>query len=141
MNLTSNQKGNIAQKFFELLMTKEKIPCFKPINDHLYDYVIVLNDKFIRIEVKSSNTNKNGAVIFCTNHSSGRHNIVPYTKKEIDYIFVYSLTGHYAFLPSSVWENKRNLSLRYKKSNNGANYPMFQDYSLEELLKNLNMLE
>lgn len=130
---TSNQKGLIGQTFFEHLMALKMIPCFKPLGDYLYDYIIIYNNTPLRVECKSSTTYQNGAIIFPTNHSNGRKDTIPYFKEDVDIIFCYSiLTKEYCFLPVSIFEGHKVISIRTGDgmAANHKKYNCFSDFDL-----------
>jgi len=134
--LSSNQKGQIGQSFFEHLMSVKCIPCFKPLGDYLYDYIMVYNNTPLRVECKSSTTYDNGAITFPTNHSKGRKNTAYYTKQDVDLIFCYSIiTGEYCFLPPRVFGGHKVISIRSGSgiANRNRKYNCFNDFDLDSI--------
>jgi hypothetical protein len=134
--LTSNQKGQIGQTFFEYLMSSKGIPCFKPLGDYLYDYIIIYNNVPLRVECKSSSTYENDAITFPINHSAGRKNTVPYTKEEVDLIFCYSIiTKECCLLPIKVFEERRVISIRSGNgiAGNKHKYNCFNDFDFDSV--------
>lgn len=134
--LSSNQKGQIGQTFFEYLMSLKKIPCFKPLGDYLYDYIIVYNNVPLRVECKSSSTYEDEAIRFPINHSKGRKDTTCYTKEEVDIIFCYSIiTKEYCFLPSKIFEGSRVISIRSGNgiAGNKHKYNCFSDFDFDNI--------
>lgn len=132
--LSSNQKGQIGQTFFEHLMSLNCIPCFKPLGDYLYDYIIICNNVLLRVECKSSTTYENGAITFPTNYSKERKDTTFYTKQDVDLIFCYSiLTKEYCFLPSRIFDGHKNVSIRSGNgiAGNNKKYNCFNDFGLD----------
>lgn len=117
-------------------MSLKKVPCFKPIGDYLYDYIIIYNNIPLRVECKSSSTYENEAITFPINHSKGRKDTVAYTKEETDIVFCYSIiTKEYCFLPSRIFENSKSISIRSGNgiANNKHKYNCFQDFDFDNV--------
>ncbi len=134
--LSSNQKGQIGQAFFEYLMSLKMVPCFKPLGDYLYDYIIVYNNVPLRVECKSSSTYENEAITFPINHSRGRKDTISYTKEEVDIIFCYSIiTKEYCFLPSRTFEGRKAISIRLGNgiAGNKHRYNCFNDFDFDNI--------
>lgn len=134
--LISNQKGQIGQTFFEYLMSIKCIPCFKPLGDYLYDYIIIYNNIPLRVECKSSTTYDRGAITFLTNHSKGRKDTVYYTKQDVDLIFCYSIiTKEYCFLPSKIFDGHKTISIRSGNgiAGNNKKYNCFSDFDFDSV--------
>lgn len=134
--LSSNQIGQIGQTYFEYLMSRWNIPCFKPIGNYLYDYIIIYNNVPLRVECKASNLYKDGAISFSINHSKGRKDTQSYTPEQVDILFCYSIiTDEYCFLPSKLFSNRKTISIREKDGigKNGVKYNCFQDYTFDNV--------
>lgn len=134
--LSSNQKGQIGETFFEHLMSIKCIPCFKPLGNYLYDYIIIYNNTPLRVECKSSTTYENGSITFFISHSRGRKDMVGYTKQDVDLIFCYSIiTKEYCLLPPRIFDGRRDIRIRSGNgvASNNKKYNCFDDFGFDNI--------
>ena len=84
--------GLIGEMYFVYLCTANNITVLEPKGDNKpYDFVIELDGKFKKIQVKTSRAIKNGAPIFHIGKTTGYKKEIPYTKEDVDYFFFYDL--------------------------------------------------
>lgn len=114
--------GNIGEAVAISEFTKYGIPVLIPFSQNLpYDLVIQVDNKFYKIQCKTTSRIKNGKMEFYinrTNGFTGEH--VHYNKHEVDYFFVYCVENEYiGIIPiEDVKDVKYTISLRLSNSKN-----------------------
>lgn len=118
------QKGDIAEKLFELECIKRDIPIYAPVNSATRDdYVVVIDGEFKKVQIKyvSLSTDEKVCVSF-TKAQNGRSTNLKYTEDEIDLFFVYCPDfDEWYNIPMSLSSTSRTIALRgpnYKPKNN-----------------------
>lgn len=100
--------------------------------------VIEFNNNFYRIQVKTANEEKNGAIkCYCrSSHDHTTHKHHYGYKNQIDYFVFYNMTyDKIAIVPMSVIGDKKQLSLRVTPPrNNQSNIHYFDDFSFDKIL-------
>ena len=126
------QKGDIAEKLFELECIRRCIPIYAPINSATRDdYVIVIDGEFKKVQIKYISLSNSLISISFAKGQNGRDKVLKYTKDEIDLFFVYcpDLDEWYD-IPMSAAANARCLSLRTAppKNNQTVGVKWAKDY-------------
>ena len=118
------------------------LPVLQPYGDCLrYDFVIEVNGKFYRVQVKTANANNiaDGYILFrCDNTTTKNGNVVhhSYTSDEIDFFATY-YDGKCYLVP--VGECSREKRLRFTPPKNGQTQGITfaKDYELEGMVSKL----
>lgn len=138
--MNTKDKGDISEAKALLEFSKRGIPVLIPWGDNLrYDMVIELNKTFYRVQVKTANEERNGAILCytrsSTNHTSNKK--LSTYEDDVDYFVFYNQKRDIiALVPIDVVNEKKTLSLRIEKPKNCAvkNVRYFEDYSFDKTL-------
>lgn len=138
--MNSKQKGNITELETMLAFIRLGYNVLTPYGDcERYDYVVDVNNKFIRVQSKTSSTDDDGSSFKFSGRSCHRKDgrIVhhQYTNKEIDY-FVTSFNGQCYLIPVDECGAEKRLRLLPSKNNQTRGVNWAKDYILEEVVKN-----
>lgn len=138
--MNSKMKGNITELETMLAFMKLGYNVLIPYGDcERYDFVVDVNNKFIRVQAKTSRTGDDGASFtFCGNSCNRKDGKIihhQYTNEEIDY-FITSFNEKCYLIP--VEECGANKILRILPAKNGQTRGVnwAKDYELEEVVKN-----
>lgn len=136
----TKQKGDISEAKCLFEFQKRGIPVLIPWGDkERYDLVIEWYNSFYRVQVKTSNEIRNGAVI-CYTHSSHDHTTHKNHYKyqgQVDFFCFYNFQlDKCALVPMSVIGKKGNISLRIAppKNNQTKDIKYFDDFSIDKTL-------
>lgn len=106
-----------------------------------YDFVVDVNGKFVRIQVKTSKISEDGTKFsFCTtstHYADGKCIHHPYTKDDIDYFA--TVYDNKVYLIPVEENSSRSKSLRLVPAKNGQTRGVnwAKNYELEEVIKKL----
>lgn len=141
--MTSKQLGNITEVAVMLEFLKLGYNVLTPYGDcERYDFVVDIQNKFYRIQVKTSQEKEEeGKIEFnssSTHYSDGKCIHDSYTIEDIDYFATY-YSGKCYLVPVEE-AGKRSTSLRFVPAKNGQTrgIKMASNYELEEVIKRLN---
>lgn len=140
--MNSKQIGNITEVEIMLAFLKQSINVLTPYGDcERYDFVIEKNNRFYKIQVKSSHEEDEGKIAFntaSTHYTDGKCIHEGYTKDDIDY-FATTFNGQAYLIPVEIC-GKRSQSLRLTppKNNQTRGITWAKDYELEEVVKTLS---
>ena len=118
----SRAVGNIGESIAMAEFVKRGIPVFTPFGQNSpVDMLVYINEKFVKIQVKTTEEIKKGKMIFdiCrTNGFTGENK--KYTKDEVDYFFLYCVENDFKGLISFEELSPRyTLCIRCDKAKNG----------------------
>lgn len=139
--MNSKQIGNVTEVSVMLEFLKLGYNILTPYGDcERYDFVVDINGKFYRIQVKTSKEEE-GKISFntaSTHYTNGKCIHDSYTKKEIDYFATFYKNKCYLIPVEEC--GGRNVSLRFVPTKNGQTrgVKMAIDYELEEVIKKLS---
>ena len=136
-------KGQLSEARALYEFQKRNIPVCIPWGDNeRYDMIAEFNGKFNRIQVKTSNEERNGAICcYCrssTNHTTNK-NLTTY-EDDVDYfVFVNQTYDLIAIVPIEEIGNKKQIRLRLQPAANGqtTNTRFFSDFSFEKMFDNI----
>lgn len=119
-NKDPRNKGDIAEKMFELECVKNDIDIFKPINSNgRVDYIIVLEGQCKRVQIKYISEYNNRIAVSFTKNQNGRKDKdgknlhIKYSPNEIDLFFVYCPnTNEWYDIPITLANTARCITLR-----------------------------
>ena len=137
--MNSKQKGNITELETMLAFLKLGYNVLTPYGDcERYDFVVDANNKFYRIQAKTSHTEDEGASFKFACRSCNRkdgkiihHN---YTNEEIDY-FVTMFNGKCYLIPVEECGADKRLRILPTKNGQTRGISWAKDYELEEVIK------
>lgn len=133
--MNSKRIGNIGEAYALAKLVELGIPVYQQFgDDEPADYLIIVNDKILKIQVKTSTLSNNDRVIFDLTSSTLHRNNGDkhkYSTKEVDAFICYDSNNKKLFLiPNSG--NMTGIIIRYTEPRNnqkkGINY--FTNYSL-----------
>jgi len=139
--MNSKQIGNITEVEVMLAFLKQGFNVLSPYGDcERYDFVIEINNKFYKIQVKTSHL-EDGKISFntaSTHYSDGKCIHDTYTKEDIDY-FATTYENQVYLIPVEECGGRLK-SLRFEPTKNGQtrNVSWAKDYKLEEVIKTLS---
>jgi hypothetical protein len=113
-SLNSSKLNKEAELFLELLCVRNGYECSIPNYPNTYDYLVDFGEGWKKIQVKSSSS-------FTFSLAKSRHNatasqIILYSGTEIDYFFLYNVTGRCWLIPFNLVEGKRSLKVKRRCS-------------------------
>lgn len=139
MSSKTKEKGDISEARALFEFQRLGIPVSIPWGDNLrYDMVIEVNNRLYKVQTKTANEIKNGA-IKCYTRSSKNHT----TNKKYDiyendtdyFVFYNQEMDKLALVPIEEIGKQKSISLRIcKPANNQGNVRYFDDYSFEKIL-------
>lgn len=131
----TKQIGNIGEQVLIAEFVKKGVTVLTPIGDNEpFDFVIVINDKFLKVQVKTTERVKDGTMIFCTNITNPHKKINRrYSKSEIDLFGLYCIeNGYIGLLPITDYTGKDTVIRLEKPKNNQINrVKMAENYEFE----------
>ena len=139
--MNSKYKGNITEMECLLAFMKLGYNVLTPYGDcERYDFVVDKDNKFYKIQSKTSSSDDNGASFKFSCRSCYRKdgNIVhhSYTKEEIDY-FITFFNGKAYLIPVEECGSDKKLRLEPTKNGQVRGITWAKDYELEEVIKNM----
>ena len=123
-NLSTIEKGKLAELYFEAECIKRNIECSKPIFDCRYDYVVRLNGVFKRVQIKWADSERSSGNIGVHFNSiqprRTKNRVARYSSKEIDMIICYAPSiNKFLKFEKDVFEKQRGMTLRLNPSRHG----------------------
>lgn len=139
--MNSKQKGNITELECMLAFMKLGYNVLTPYGDcERYDFVVNIDNKFYKIQSKTSSSDDDGASFKFSCRSCNRKDGVivhhTYTKEEIDY-FVTTFNGIVYLIPVEECSADKKLRLQPTKNGQVRGVTWAKDYELEEVIKNM----
>ena len=142
MYRNSRAVGNIGESIAVSEFVKRELPVFLPFGQNTpVDILVYLNEKFLKIQVKTTEEVKNGVMEFDisrTNGFTGRRKT--YEKNEVDYFFLYCVENDFRGLISYEDLNSRySLRIRCEKTKNrqAKKINNIENYRFENKIKTL----
>ncbi len=128
-NVTSKQRGELAEMMFMVKAAKKGFATAKPYGDsRRYDFIVDTGRRLWRVQVKSSSRLCKGAYHVSSNrHSSGR--MMAYRASEIDLVIAYVVPENSWFvIPLKAFAPRKSLRL-YPKGDDprGTMYGRFRE--------------
>jgi len=138
--MNSKQIGNTTELEVMLAFIKTGYNVLTPYGDcERYDFVVDANNKFIKIQVKTSKSDDDGASFKFSCRSCNRKDgkIVhhQYTEEEIDY-FATTFNNKVYLIPVEECGSDKRLRLLPTKNGQVKGITWAKDYELEEVIKN-----
>ena len=138
MPAQNKQKGNIGEAKCLAKMVELGVPVCLPFGDNeRYDMVIEHNGKLEKIQIKySSQQESEGSIVFktasSTNHTTNKH-LSSYENDVDAFLFYNSLTDEVYYMPISIIQNRKSVTMRMQPSKNGQvkNCLFTADYLVE----------
>lgn len=133
--MTSKQLGNIGEAYVLYQLTNLGIPVYLQFGDNEpADYLIIVNNKVFKIQVKTSTSVTDEYALFALTSSSlhrtgGTKHI--YSTQEVDYFICFDYVNTKLFLIKNTG-NMRTVTIRYKppKNNQKKHISLAEDYLL-----------
>lgn len=112
------------------------------VTDSRYDFIVDINNKLYRIQVKTSKEKENGAYIefaTSTSHTNTQRTINhSYTNKEIDYFATIYQNQCYLINVDECGARAQRLRITPPKNGNQHGSKFLKNYTLEKFLDTLN---
>ena len=140
--MTSKDIGNITEVSCMLEFMKLGYPVLTPYGDcQRYDFVIEINNKFYRIQSKTSNDSyiDEGYIIFrCDNTTTKNGNVIhhQYTDNEIDFFSTF-YNGKCYLIPVNECSREKRLRFTPPKNGQTKGITFACDYELEKVVASL----
>ena len=139
--MNSKYKGNITELECMLAFMKLGYNVLTPYGDcERYDFVVDKNNKFYKIQSKTSSSDDEGASFKFSCRSCNRKDGAimhhTYTKEEIDY-FITSFNEIIYLIPVEECGSDKRLRLKPAKNGQVRGITWAKDYELEEVIKNM----
>lgn len=134
--MNSKRVGNIGEAFVLAKLVEMGIPVYQQFGDNEpADYIILVNNKPIKIQVKTSNSYDSDKVSFCLcsstiHRKNGKKH--KYTTEEVDAFMCYDTINKNIFLVPNT--DLYQIVIRYNepKSNQKLNINHYKDFLLSE---------
>ena len=141
--MTSKDIGNITEVSCMLEFMKLGYPVLTPYGDcQRYDFVVEINNKFYKIQAKTSNNNyfnTEGYITFrCDNTTTKNGNVVhhQYNKDEIDFFSTF-FNGICYLVPVNECSREKRLRFTPPKNGQTKGITFACDYELAKVVANL----
>ena len=140
--MNTKQKGQITEARVLYEFQKRGVPVAVPWGDNeRYDLIAEFNGKLNKIQIKTANDERNGAIVcYCrssTNHTTNK-NLSTY-ENEIDYFVFFNYERDaLALVPIEEVEGKTAIYLRLvpPANNQTVGIRYFKDYSFDKMINN-----
>jgi hypothetical protein len=139
MELSSDQKGAIAEKAIELAALKLGIDVFRPVGDGgRCDMIFGIADRLVRVQCKWARRRGDALVVPFLTSRRGAAGYVrrPYTREQIDAVAAYYLDGERCyFLPIAVFGERTHVQLRLAPARNNQRIGVWwaDDFAFDRL--------
>lgn len=136
--MNHTQVGDITEYRFALYCMEHNIPISKPMNNNLpYDFIIEINNKLLKIQVKTGYDSKSqNSFLFNTRSTSKNYNEVVmkgYEDKIDGFITYYSIIPNKFFYIPIEKAAKGNMTMYFGNTPKG-NQNWCKDYDFDNLL-------
>lgn len=141
MSLSSHFIGEITEQQVAIEFLKRGIQVSKPlVQDSRYDFVVDINKKLYKIQVKTSSLKENSYLEFATStsHTNTKGTLnFSYSSEDVDF-FATTYENQCYLIPFSVC-GKRSQRLRLISTKNGQTkgITFAKDYEIDKILENL----
>jgi hypothetical protein len=135
--------GDIGENYFKYECAKFDILNAQVLGDNSpYEFIIELNKKLYRVQVKTSTVDTGSTIIFSTSQSqlvNGVYRSGKYEKGSFEFYYLFSTTREEGYLVPFSEAGVSSTSIRYKESynNQSKNIKMAEDYLFENIIKDL----
>lgn len=141
VELSSHFKGEITEQQVAIEFLKQGILVSKPlVQSSRYDFIVDVNKKLYKIQVKTGNYKEDAYLLFATSTShtntQGTKNI-SYTSDDVDF-FATMHEGQCYLIPFDVC-GKKEQKLRFVPTKNGQTKGVLfaKDYKLEDIIQTM----
>lgn len=141
--MNTHFRGKITEQQVALEFLKRGILVSQPlISDSRYDFIVDINNKLYRIQVKTS-TEREGGNYFDFSTSSSHTNTIrtinkTYNKNEIDYFATIYKENCYIISVNDCGNRCQRLRIKPPLNGNQRGSKMAKDYTLDKFLETLN---
>lgn len=124
----SKIKGTIGELAVSKYLYELNLPVFLELGDtSKVDIITIVNDKPIRIQVKSFSSKNNRVDIAFK--KSGPNYSFKYKETDFDYIATYIPDKNIIlWIPSNLLQNKKSITIRFDKTNYSKKYNSYKDF-------------
>ena len=135
------QKGILTEQRCILKCLECGFNVSTPLLDERYDFLLDVNGKICKVQVKTSRWTNENEEAFCFNckstHAISKGNkILPYTKDEIDF-FMTEKNGNFYLVPVEGNTSQKTLRLVPPKTGQKTGFSLAKDYLFEEVIKTI----
>ena len=144
MELNSHFKGEITElQVAQAFLSKGLQVCKPLVSDSRYDFIVDINHKLFRIQVKTCNlANLQSAYISfktCSTHTNTQRTVMhSYTKEEVDYFATYFNNQCYIISIEKVGTREFRLRIAPTKNGQVKNINFAENYTLEKFLSSID---
>lgn len=144
MELNSHFKGEITElQVAQAFLSKGLQVCKPLVSDSRYDFIIDINHKLFRIQVKTCNLEnlQSGYISFktCSTHTNTQRTVMhSYTKEEVDYFATYFNNQCYIVPIEKVGAREFRLRIAPTKNGQVKNINFAENYTLEKFLSSID---
>lgn len=142
MDLNTHFQGKITEMKVATAFLEKGYQVSQPlVSSSRYDFIVDINGKLIRLQVKSSQNKDNSYIEFATSSSHTNTNTTinhSYTNQEIDYFATYYENQCYVISVDECGSRAQRLRISPPKNGNQRGSKFLKDYTLEKFLETLN---
>lgn len=130
--------GDVGEQYAALMFSKKNCVVSKPLtNNARYDLVVEINNKLYRVQVKSTESVKDGKMIFATkttNYTKGSWSSNHYSLNEVDMFFLYCQENDWCglYIPEEEICTQLTIRTELPKNNQRVGIKLAEDYSFEK---------
>lgn len=140
--------GDIGESLAIAKFTKEGLTVSKPLsNNARYDLIVEFNNKLYKVQVKTTNSIKEGKMTFATkttNYTKGNWASNAYSKDEVDIFFLYCVEnewcGLYYSIESATIPVELNIRTVPPKNGQKVGIRFAEEYAFDRQIKMLELL-
>lgn len=125
--MNSKRVGNVGEAYALAKLVELGIPVYQQFgDDEPADYLIIINNKVLKVQVKSSDTYDGDKVVFDLTSSTIHRkngNKHKYTIDEVDLFICFDITTKEIFIVKNTG-NMSGITIRYTGINYAANYSL-----------------
>ena len=135
----SIKNGMLGEQNFVIDCINNDIIVSKPLNPNsIYDFVIDINSKLYKVQVKTSTSIKNNTTYFRTRCGKNGDKI-NYDIKDVDYFYLYSILRKKGFLVKNEGNSQSGYKIRFEKAQNNMkeNIRYEEDYIFSKVIEEI----
>lgn len=137
--LSTKELGRIGEAEFEKFCFSNGIPVSKAcVEAYPYDYIIEVNKRLYKIQVKTTERYFDGKYHFSTRKTSLVHSkwtTTKYDESDVDFYFLYCTKTNHSFLMKYI--NAGDIIIRDRKCRQHAKIHYADDYDAQKILDEL----
>ena len=135
--------GDIGEQIAICMFVKSYFTVSRPItNNSKYDFIVDINNKLYKVQVKTTKSLKNNVMHFSTkttNYIKGKWKSTSYKIDEVDLFFLYCMENNWCglYIPEGKIVTDIIIRMNKPKNNQKKGIRLAEDFSFEKQILNL----